>query len=72
MERLKERGIETRTFFIPMHEQPAFLNLGLFKGERYPVAERLGKQGLYLPSSSGLRKEDINYICRVIKEVFGR
>jgi len=72
MERLKERGIETRTFFIPMHEQPAFLNLGLFKGERYPVAERLGKQGLYLPSSSGLRKEDINYICQVIKEVSGK
>ena len=72
MERLKERGIETRTFFIPMHEQPAFLNLGLFKGERYPVAESLGKQGLYLPSSSGLKEEDINYICQVIKEVSGK
>ena len=70
MERLKGRGIETRTFFIPMHEQPAFLNLGLFKGERYPVAERLGKQGLYLPSSTGLKKEEIEYICDVIRGIY--
>jgi len=70
MERLKGRGIETRTFFIPMHEQPAFLNLGLFKGERYPVAERLGKQGLYLPSSTGLKKEEIEYICDIMREIY--
>lgn len=69
MEKLKERGIETRTFFIPMHEQPAFLNLGLFKGERYPVAESLGKQGLYLPSSTGLKKEEIEYICDVVRGI---
>jgi len=52
-----------------MHEQPSFLNLGLFKGERYPIAERLGKQGLYLPSSSGLKEEEIEYICDEIRKI---
>jgi|GEM_PF-4640099 len=26
----RKTGIETRTFFIPMHEQPVFQNMGLF------------------------------------------
>ena len=69
MVRLREGGIDTRTFFIPMHHQPAFLNMGLFEGERYPVAERLGERGLYLPSSSGLKEEEIEYICDAIKEI---
>lgn len=68
MNELEKRGIETRTFFIPMHEQPVFQNKGLFNGERYPVAEELARKGMYLPSSSGLREEEIRYVCEAIKE----
>ena len=32
MRELKKKGIETRTFFIPMHEQPVFLNRGFCRG----------------------------------------
>ena len=67
MDRLMEYGIETRTFFIPMHEQPVFQNMGLFKRDNYPVAEELSKKGMYLPSSSGLKEEEIKYVCNVIK-----
>jgi perosamine synthetase len=71
MNKLEKRGIETRTFFIPMHAQPVFQNMGLFKfkGESYPVAEELARKGLYLPSSSGLKKEEIRYICDAIKDI---
>jgi len=69
IERLKDKQIETRTFFIPIHQQPAFLNMGLFKTQRYPTAEELSKKGMYLPSSSRLREEEITYICNMIKEV---
>jgi perosamine synthetase len=65
---LEKKGIETRTFFIPMHEQPVFQERGLFKGERYPVAEELSRKGMYLPSSSGLKEEEIRLICDAIKE----
>jgi len=69
MAKLKGRGIDARRFFKSMHGQKA---LGMFdikdKG-KYPVTERLSKNGLYLPSGSGLEKEDIRYICRVIKKV---
>ncbi len=66
---LEKKGIETRTFFIPMHEQPVFQNRGLFKSEKYAVAEELARKGMYLPSSSGLKEEEIRYICDAIREI---
>ena len=65
---LYEQGIETRPFFIPMHKQPVFIEMGLFKKEKYPVAEMLSKRGLNLPSASSLKKEDIEYICSTINK----
>jgi perosamine synthetase len=69
MQRLKEKGIDTRTFFIPMHMQPAFLNMGLFEGESYPVATELSEKGLYLPSGSGLKPEEIDYVCTCVRNI---
>ncbi len=69
MQKLKDNGVDTRTFFIPMHVQPAFLNMGLFKGESYPVATGLSEKGLYLPSGSGLKREDIEHVCTCIREI---
>jgi perosamine synthetase len=68
-ERLKQRGIETRPFFLGLHEQPAFHRRGLFFGERYPVAERIARQGLYLPSGLGLTAEQIASVCEAVHEV---
>ena len=71
MERLRDRGIETRAFFIPVHQQPAFVKMGLFRGESYPVAEMLSRKGLYLPSGSGLTEEQIQEVCGAIREIRG-
>lgn len=54
MRRLSERKVGTRPFFWPMHEQPVFRRMGLFEGERYPVAERLARRGFYIPSGLAL------------------
>jgi perosamine synthetase len=67
VEHLKNRGIETRPFFYPMHRQPIYQHLKI-KGE-YPVADRLYKHGLYLPSSPKLTLEEIQYVCDCIKEI---
>jgi perosamine synthetase len=63
---LAENGIETRTFFIPMHCQPVYWQA--FKGQRYPVAERLCRDGFYLPSASSLTLQEIEYITEVIRD----
>ena len=52
--RLADLGIGSRPFFWPMHEQPVFRKMGLFHGERYPVAERLARRGFYIPSGLAL------------------
>jgi len=61
--KLLERGIETRPFFLGMHEQPVFKRRGLFKERRYPVSERLSRQGLYLPSGAALTEEQLAYVA---------
>lgn len=66
---LTAKGIETRPFFLGMHEQPAFLARGLFPNEHYPVAERISRQGLYLPSGLTLTEPQIDYICSIIHEL---
>jgi len=69
MKELAEKGIETRTFFVPLHEQPVFQESGMFKEEKYPVAEDLSRKGMYLPSGSGLQEEEIKSVCDSIKEI---
>jgi perosamine synthetase len=69
MQKLKEKGVDTRTFFIPMHVQPAFLSMGLFAGESYPVATELSEKGLYLPSGSGLKPAEIDAVCTAIRAI---
>lgn len=59
MRRLQQLHVGTRPFFWPMHEQPVFLNRGLFAGERYPVAERMARRGFYLPSGMALIEDQI-------------
>lgn len=63
---LAENGVETRTFFIPMHCQPVYWKQ--FKGERYPVAEELCQRGFYLPSASSLSIEEIEYVTAIIRD----
>lgn len=68
-QRLREYGVDTRPFFLGMHEQPAFSKRGLFLNERYPVAERLASQGLYLPSGLALTEEQLAQACDAVHEV---
>ena len=69
-QRLLEKGIETRNFFIPMHQQPVIKKMGFVsKKDSYPVAENIGRRGMYLPSGSNLKKDDIEYICDTIKRI---
>jgi perosamine synthetase len=68
-QRLRELGVETRPFFLGMHEQPAFHQRGLFLKARYPVAEQLARRGLYLPSGLALTEKQITEVCDAVHEV---
>ncbi|MGH7003986.1 MAG: DegT/DnrJ/EryC1/StrS family aminotransferase, partial [Alphaproteobacteria bacterium] len=64
---LARRGVETRSFFIPMHFQPIYF--AQFRGQRFPVAEALCESGLYLPTSETLGERDVNWICAQIADI---
>ncbi|MCY1517782.1 hypothetical protein D9M68_524800 [compost metagenome] len=65
---LNKAGIGTRPFFIGIHQQPVFQEMGLYKKESYPVAEKLTQCGFYLPGGLGLSEEQILYITNLIKQ----
>lgn len=69
MKRLYQKGIETRTFFIPMHRQPALRRLGLFKKEKYPVSDDISRKGLYLPSGLTITVKQIRIVCKAIQNI---
>ena len=52
-----------------MHEQPVFYRMGLFVDEHYPVAERMAKEELYLPSGLTLKEEEIKKITKAIEKI---
>ncbi len=72
-EELEKKGVETRTFFIGMHKQPMYLNSPKPHYPdctgKYPGSDELERKGFYLPSSSHLTKEQIEFIVEKIKEV---
>jgi perosamine synthetase len=65
--RLASRGIETRSFFVPMHIQPVYIDQ--FRGQRFPVAEDLCRSGLYIPTSEALTEKDADWICAQIRDI---
>ncbi len=67
--RLDGLGIQTRPFFLGMHEQPVFHKRGMFLNEHYPVSERIARQGLYLPSGLALTLDDLDKVCEAVRTV---
>ena len=59
MARLAEVGVGTRPFFYPMHQQPVLREMGFFADAFFPNAERIYKQGFYLPSGLALTQFQI-------------
>jgi perosamine synthetase len=72
MKILDSHGIETRTFFCPMNQQPFLRKQPGFRDIPCPVADKLWETGLYLPSSYTLTEDTIAFICDIIKKARGK
>lgn len=69
MKQLLQKGVDSRTFFCPMNMQPSLKKSGRLNETNCPVAERIWNNGLYLPSSTTLTSEQIEFICETIKAI---
>jgi perosamine synthetase len=64
MQRLRQRGIETRPMFYPIHTLPMYE-----QGQRFPVAEGLGRKGINLPSGATLTPDQVDVVCEALAEI---
>lgn len=64
MNKLKERGIDTRPFFYPISEMPMYNS-----GSVNPVVYRISTKGINLPSGANLKEEEVKWICTNIKTI---
>lgn len=62
---LNEEGIESRPFFMAVHEMPPYKNC---RHGDMKVTNEICKIGINLPSSVGLKKSEIKLICDIIKK----
>lgn len=67
-EKLKQTGVDTRGFFIPLHSQPV-LRKFKFKEQDYLVSKDLSVRGLYLPSGLAIKNSQLRNVIKAIKKV---
>ena len=66
MAKLTAKGIETRTFFYPLHKLPPYKTR-----DELLVTDCVSEQGVNLPSGNTLNSTQIKYVCEAIMEILG-
>jgi perosamine synthetase len=64
---MKERGIEPRSVFYPLHRQPSYHNHN-YSDDDFPEAIKCYEQGICLPTWVGLTREQIAYVSQILIE----
>jgi len=64
---LKQRSIDTRRFFYPLHLQPSLSGDNCVVPHKPISSVRLFEKGLMLPSGLNLRDQEIEYVCAAIQ-----
>lgn len=62
---LKSHNIQTRPTYPEIHLTPMYLTY-----TEYPITSFISNNGLFLPSHTLLKKDDVRFICRLIRTFF--
>lgn len=76
---LRDRGIEPRSSFFPLHRQPCFQGTLIYpeghlmhhwqhEEENFPEAVRFWNHALCLPTWADMKTEDVELVCDVVTE----
>lgn len=65
---LKSKGIGSRFFYPPIHTQKIYK--ASYDKNAFPVANKYGTSGLWLPSSTKLTNEEVDYVTNAIENYF--
>ena len=69
IQRLVEKGIESRPFFIPVHSLPAFREKSIRYKDQLPITNRLGETGMNLPTYNAMSTDEVERVIDVIKNL---
>jgi len=69
MKQLAALSIGTRPFFYPMNKQPVLQQRGLFQGQSFPIAERLGERGFYVPSGLAVTQTQMDDVIAAVRKI---
>lgn len=64
IERLRDNGIESRPFFMPVHDMPPYRDC---RHGDMSITNEIAAKGINLPSSVGLTKDEIRNVCKIIE-----
>ncbi len=67
--RLMDSGVQSRPFFLGMHEQPVYRKMGCFMDQAFPVTERIARRGLYLPSGQAITDDQIQTVIEAVGRI---
>tara|TARA_Y100000593_G_C4286772_1_gene325913 strand:- start:1260 stop:1706 length:447 start_codon:yes stop_codon:yes gene_type:complete len=70
---MKQNGVETRTFFYPLHKQPCFKKWRediRYRDHNFLATNHAFLTGVCLPSFAALTVKEVKYVCDVIKRFY--
>ena len=69
---LRSRGVPTRPYFRPIHQQPYFIERFGDRTGSLPVTEDIGRRTLALPFHGKLSAESIGYVVDALRDVIAQ
>ncbi|MBD3839955.1 MAG: DegT/DnrJ/EryC1/StrS family aminotransferase [Epsilonproteobacteria bacterium] len=63
MQKLKTKNIDSRPYFYPVSDMPMYENADT------PITHKVYQRGINLPSYFDITKEQVDYVCKSIKEL---
>jgi len=67
--KLLEKGVDTRDFFYAPCDQPLLNLQGQALKARFPVTEKIARDGCYLPSGLAITDSQIETVCETIRSI---
>lgn len=67
--KFRDRGIEVRRLFHPLHRQPVLNRMGYGNDQSLPNSEYIRARGLCLPAGPDLCNRDLEHVARTVLEL---
>lgn len=72
IKRLKQKGIDCRDYFPPIHLEPFYIKMFGYKRGSFPITEMISGLTIALPFYNNLTKRQVDYICDNLETIINK